>query len=556
MYRGFRPSPRACDGNTSPGLADIMEVLDNEDLRQEIFSQFRCTLTLRRARAVCREWCVHLASGKAQSIWRGAWLKVPVRSETGAVLLTAEHALGHAPAGEQILIAQGTRLYGDLRIPHPVHITCQEGVQLYGRLVLGAAHSRRLREDELDALVSDDAAHAFEIYETLGVIQNLECIHYDVEAVSVIGGAWRLAQCTVGSAKRTRASTAMVIRAKCALGLVECTISNAKHGVCLERANCSLKMVDCVFTNVKDGAVLTCGGGEVVSQGCAFQRMETALTVDRNVRGHITDSVFGSDVSVFGRWARPQGFRVYKNTYLDGLAQLLEAEEEASQPDGGEAGAAEVQPPQEETVETIEGGEPMPMLPASQPLPRPLERVAADACVEPADAYVEQADACVEQPAAHVRSVQAGPVLVGRLASGGSSSGSAGSSSDHACDGSSSEPLAATPNGQAQASSPPQILNPAPLDGGLPMISSPPLSGRGKAPMPGLAGGRDTTTGGRGGHTTVRGLRKLCGTPGCDQFDCHLGPCGVAVADAGAPTSAKRSRTLSAKALFHLVRAD
>lgn len=312
-----------------------MSVLwENEDIRQLIFSYITCIRVLHRARSTCRDWCEHLSSGIAGDIWQNAWLTVPIQNpETGEVLLSVEHALARAPAGERICIAEGTRLRGQVLIGRPVHVRCEANVVLTGRIVLGDERSFMFMPhySKVASLVVGDASSSAAA-ESVGVIDGLACMHFESESFAVDGGAWRLANCKIDSLRRQRAGTAVIVRNGGALGLIDCTINDAKHGVCLERANCAVHARGCKFENVKEGAVVTRGGGSVTVARSTFEgEGVTGLKLDALVRGHARQNTFGPGAQVFGRWAKPDGFRVFVgNTFADD-EQREEAEEEVEE---------------------------------------------------------------------------------------------------------------------------------------------------------------------------------------------------------------------------------
>ena len=93
--------------------ANMELALETPDCILEIFGKLKCSLSLRRAQATCHAWREQLdrSNPVCAALWKAAWLTVPVRNEkTGKILLTAEHALRRAPAGERIMLAAGTAL--------------------------------------------------------------------------------------------------------------------------------------------------------------------------------------------------------------------------------------------------------------------------------------------------------------------------------------------------------------------------------------------------------------------------------------------------------------
>ena len=119
--------------------------------------------------------------------------------------------------------AAGTKLHGQLRIVQPIRLSCEEGVLLNGRLVLGhgvtgaprARDVAALVEEEEDKEVEEGKARGEERGEEqeakagasssaaggsstrdaeseMGVVAGLSMVHYNEESILVEGGAWRL----------------------------------------------------------------------------------------------------------------------------------------------------------------------------------------------------------------------------------------------------------------------------------------------------------------------------------------------------------------------------
>lgn len=373
-----RASASADDAERREYLRANMELaLETPDCLHEIFASLTCSLSLRRAQATCRAWRDQLdrKNPASATTWKSAWLTVPVRDVTnGRILLTAEHALRRAPAGENIMLAAGTDLMGDVMIAQHLHVRCEEGVHVHGRLVLHGGSlttttlpgqilraqthsaprrkhaaspyidtdialrmmSRSRREDVAapsSAVVSTSAAAAADG----GIIENLKCLHYNDEAVVVNSGLWQLQNCSVHTSKKgKRACTAVHVREGATLKLDGCDVSDCSSGISLERPTCKLVVSKTSFLNLSQ-AILTLGGGHVEVSGCSFARVDIALKIDDRVSGFAQENVFGEGSSVFGRWARAPTFKLRdNNTYISAeaqaeVAELLEeeAEEEA-----------------------------------------------------------------------------------------------------------------------------------------------------------------------------------------------------------------------------------
>ena len=129
----------------------------------------------------------------------------------------------------------------------------------------------------------------------------------------VRGGRWVLRDCVIASSKRTRATNAIKIREGGCVRLERCHLSRAVAAVSLERAPCALVCTGCTFVDSKD-AIVTRGGGCVVVEHSSFTGNDAALLLDDMVHGHAECNVING--SMFGRWARPVGFRCRANTYV------------------------------------------------------------------------------------------------------------------------------------------------------------------------------------------------------------------------------------------------
>lgn len=301
-----------------------------DDARLSIFGTLESTRTLNRAAATCRAWRVLLRRGEhlpAAHIWRNSWLTVPLRSEeTGKVVLTVQHALSYAPPGERIMLAEDTKLRGELHCSRHLHLKAAAGVRLKGTLMLdGTAHPPR------GSLLDCSPARG-----EIGVIEGLSFEHFDEESVILQGGSWRLDKCSIGSSRRGRASTALLVRNGAALGLLDCSVSDATHAVCLERWPCQVRAAGCTFANIQ-AAIYTRGGGLVDASGCTFgQGTDIAFKIDENVRGSAVRNHLGEGTSMFGQWARPPAFRCAHTTEGPERA-AMESEGEGSEDNEGGA---------------------------------------------------------------------------------------------------------------------------------------------------------------------------------------------------------------------------
>ena len=77
-----------------------------------------------------------------------------------------------------------------------------------------------------------------------------------------MGGHWTLEDCEVDSTKRSRASSAVIVRNAATLDLRRCAVRDCAHAVVLERKTSTVHAERCSFTNVKE-AFQTRGGGTV-----------------------------------------------------------------------------------------------------------------------------------------------------------------------------------------------------------------------------------------------------------------------------------------------------
>ena len=78
-----------------------------------LLSQLACSLSLRRASAVCRSWRARLRRGErdADQLFESAWLRLPVVDPLdGRVCLGVAGALSRAPAGERLRLSAGAEL--------------------------------------------------------------------------------------------------------------------------------------------------------------------------------------------------------------------------------------------------------------------------------------------------------------------------------------------------------------------------------------------------------------------------------------------------------------
>ena len=314
----------------------------------------------RRAQSTCKFWAELLRrSGEsnpaAAAIWDAAWLTVPVRNDHGTIILTAEHALRRAPAGERIMLAAGTVLHGQIMVAQHLHVRCEEGVKAQGTLILHGGEltnttlpGQILRAQTKESQTSQQTRRG----ETVGgVLENLTFSHYNDEAIIInSGGTWTLEHVTVLSSRRGKRSvTAMRVREGGSLRLVQCTVGDASSAVLLERAPCSLRASDCTFYNIKE-AINTRGGGRVEIEASSFEQTDVALNVDDLTTGAVTRCHFGEASSVFGNWLRPKAFRLRDNLYTTAEAQeeaeeaeaaaAVEAAEEAAAEEAAEAAAA------------------------------------------------------------------------------------------------------------------------------------------------------------------------------------------------------------------------
>ena len=299
------------------------------DVLSLIFRHLPCTYTLFRCMAVSRRWRESLRRGSsrpAADVWRNAWLSVPVLDAAGRLHLSCEEVLRRAPAGERILIRAGTVLRGQVHCPSHLHVAVEPNgppVTIHGQLLLeGTAHPPRGSLLEC----SPDRGE-------VGLVEGpLLLSHFDQEACLVLGGSWRLSNCTVASSRRGRASAAFVVRNGSALALAGCTVNDATRAVCLERWPCQLHASECAFTNLRE-AIYTRGGGIVEVARSSFEETEIGLKLDDDTRGGSRHNTFGEGTSCFGRWARPRGFLCVGNTYAAG------SEEAAANEHSGEGGS-------------------------------------------------------------------------------------------------------------------------------------------------------------------------------------------------------------------------
>lgn len=268
-------------------------LLLSDDLLLEVFRHVTCSRSLRRAARVCRSW--RSATTRAATLFEHAWLAVDA--------LTIVDAVMRAPMNERILIRSGTVLHGEMILPRPLHVKAEAGVVLRGQLLL---------RNNVEASQS-------------GIVEGLDIAHFMESAVVVEGSPawprsqhqplWELRACTISSSnrRRVRSSTAVRIAATGHLGLVNVTIDSAVHAVCLEGVPSQLNASGCTFSNTKE-AIVTMGGGRVYVEASTFSGNSVAFKLDELVTGRAKANAL-EDGSMFGRWARPAGFRCHSNAY-------------------------------------------------------------------------------------------------------------------------------------------------------------------------------------------------------------------------------------------------
>ena len=206
-------------------------------------------MSLQRVACTCHAWGHLLRRGQgtpAAAIWGAAWLTVPMFGEDEhgrpCVTLTAADALRRAPPGERVRLRAGTTITEEVNVLQPVELLAEENVTMKGKLVLqGGSFAPGVRH---------------------GVVRGLKLRHFMEEAVNVIGGHWTLEDCDIDSTKRTRASSAVIVRNNATLDLRRCAVRDCAHAVVLERAASKVVAERCSFTNVKEG-FYTRGGGTV-----------------------------------------------------------------------------------------------------------------------------------------------------------------------------------------------------------------------------------------------------------------------------------------------------
>ena len=313
-----------------------------DDAVIQTFCHLACRLSLRRCRSVCCLWR-RLLSEQTSVIWDHAWLNT-----------TASNAIGileRAPAGEKISIENGTVLRGQVVLKRPIHLRAN-GVQMHGKLYLQTGG----RGESADTAGNHR-----------GVVEGLNISHYMDEAILVTGGGWpwtgqgwELRACSITSSRAGRSSTAIILRDSGSLSLVDCSVRNTVHAVCLSGGAiigtaCSLTVSGSTISDTKS-AIITRGGGYVHVENSTFHSNEAALLLDHRVTG--VARLNSVDGSMFGNWAvrhtlvthgkhrtltlllllrlshatqRPSGFRCVTNVYSS-----TEDNEDEEEDDGAE----------------------------------------------------------------------------------------------------------------------------------------------------------------------------------------------------------------------------
>ena len=179
-------------------------------------------MSLQRVACTCHAWGHLMRRGPstpASAIWGAAWLTVPMFGEDGAgnkvVTLTAADALRRAPPGERVRLRAGTTITEEVNVLQPVLLLAEANVTMKGKLVLqGGSFSSPHRR---------------------GTVRGLKLRHYMEEAVNVMGGHWIIEDCEIDSTKRTRASSAVMVRNAATLDLRRCGVRDCAAAVVLER---------------------------------------------------------------------------------------------------------------------------------------------------------------------------------------------------------------------------------------------------------------------------------------------------------------------------------
>ncbi|EOD27492.1 hypothetical protein EMIHUDRAFT_235704, partial [Emiliania huxleyi CCMP1516] len=225
--------------------------------------ELACSLSLRRASAVCRSWRARLRRGQrdADRLFESAWLNLPVVDPLdGRVCLGVAAALSRAPAGERAvhLVADA----GAALCDGTLHLHGGEG-----GLVEGLAISHDLPREG-------------------GLVEGLAISHFRDEAVVVHTGTWTLRGCSIASSRKSRAVTAVTVRPGAALRLESCSVRNALSAAMLHDG-AELRAVECVFDNTRTGVISR--GGHLELERCRVEApCDVVLKLNPRTTGHAT----------------------------------------------------------------------------------------------------------------------------------------------------------------------------------------------------------------------------------------------------------------------------